>query len=186
MKGDTEMTESSERVRSGSWAILLASFLSIFFVMCLFMAMRGVLELGGFVAKGGPYVIEHEAPGYIWIFPVAIFCLLASIFYLIATMGRRGGVDLLAPLILPLLFLSLGWNFFEYALFRFHHVEWGWLICGVLFFAIGLVPLVLVIKKYPPTTILRECMESPGPVLLQVSGAALGIVGGYFFFRLIS
>jgi hypothetical protein len=183
---DSAEEERVERNRSGSWLILLASFLPIFFITCLFMAMRGVLDLGGFVARGGPYVIEHEAPGYVWIFPVAIIGLLLCIVFLFATIGLRGEVDVLIPLVWPLLFLSLGWNFLEYAFFRFDHLMWGWLICGILFLAMGLTPLVLVFKEYSPSSALKKCRAHPAPVILQLCGITAGIFAGYFFFRLIS
>ena len=38
----------------------------------LFHGMRGILDLGGFVAAGGSYEIEHPAPDWVWLIPVSI------------------------------------------------------------------------------------------------------------------
>jgi hypothetical protein len=161
-------------------------FGSIFFLTCLFLAMRGVMDLGGFVAKGGPYVIAHEAPGYVWIIPVSIFGLLLLAVVLIATLDRRSGLDLLTPLLWSALFLSLGWNFLEYALVRFDYIVWGWLVCGIVFLAMGGLPLVLALKKNSPATILGKYRNNLRTIFLQVAGIAIGIACGFFFFQLIS
>ena len=66
--------------------MITLGFLGFVFCMTLLsQAMRGVMDLGGFVASGGPYEIAHPAPGWIWVFPVSIlaglvFLLLYSIF----------------------------------------------------------------------------------------------------------
>ncbi len=44
----------------------------------------------------------------------------------------------------PALFLSLGWNFFEYAFDPtppMHGLIWSWLLCGVIFVLMGGIPL---------------------------------------------
>jgi hypothetical protein len=186
MKEDSRKGNSAGESVQKSWFVIMTAFGSIFFLTCLFLAMRGVMDLGGFVAKGGPYVIAHEAPGYVWIIPVSIFGLVLMAITLISTFDRRGGMDLLTPLLLPAMFLSLGWNFFEYSLFKFDYILWGWLVCGVLFFAIGGLPLVLMTKKYPPATILGNYGNNLRTVMLQAAGIILGIICGFFFFQAIS
>ena len=43
-----------------------------FAISLLYQAMRPIMRLGGFVASGGPYAIEHPAPSWVWIMPVSI------------------------------------------------------------------------------------------------------------------
>ena len=186
MKKASRKYDHAKKDVQKSWFVMVTAFGSIFFLTCLFLGMRGVLDLGGFIAKGGPYVIAHEAPGYVWIIPISILGLVLLAITLISTLDRRGGFDLLTPLLWPVMFLSLGWNFFEYALFKFDYLLWGWLICGVLFFAIGGLPLVLIMKKYPPATILSNYGNNLRTVMLQAAGIVLGIICGFFFFQAIS
>jgi hypothetical protein len=64
-----------------------------------------------------------------------------------ARVGR--GWAALPLLAWPALFLSLGWNFLEYGIRPpggQSGPEIGWLICGVVFVAIGAVPLVIGIS----------------------------------------
>jgi hypothetical protein len=61
----------------------------------------------------------------------------------------RGGPKLVA-LAWPALFLALGWNFLEYAFDPpppEDGVIWGWLICGIVFVAMGGVPLLFVLMN---------------------------------------
>lgn len=110
----------------------------------LFLAMRAVMDVGGMCAEGGPYQIEVHCPdgvpvlliGSIWLGLVAVFVYVWA--------ASRAGAPALAGLMWPALFLSLGWNFLEYAFappFGDGPV-WGWLIPGVLFVLMGGVPLL--------------------------------------------
>ena len=106
---------------------------------CLYLGMRKVMDLGGFVARGGPYAIAHPAPDWTWIMPASIF---AGIFFLVLYVMNSdflGGLNL-GFLAWPALFLSLGWNFLEYALLK-NRVAWAWLFCGLLFLLMGGLPL---------------------------------------------
>src|SRR5512136_2222684 len=111
---------------------LICWFGFAFCLTILYISMRRILDLGGFVASGGPYAIAHPAPGWVWIVPLSIF---AGAGFAVggAFLARRAGG--LNPLLLawPALFTSLGWNFLEYG---FHApggkgLVWGWIICGV-------------------------------------------------------
>ena len=55
-----------------------------------------------------------------------------------------GGWGVTAILAWSALFGSLGWNFLEYA-FAGDGIEWGWLIPGVVFEAMAIVPLVAIL-----------------------------------------
>jgi hypothetical protein len=113
----------------------------------MWLSMRAVLDIGGYCAEGGPYVIAQHCPdGVAWLLPLSIFGGLGCA----ALMGWKGaqlggpyaGLVLLAW---PALFISLGWNFLEFALFPpegMVGIQLGWLIPGVLFVIMGAVPLV--------------------------------------------
>jgi hypothetical protein len=60
----------------------------------------------------------------------------------------RGAPDLLIPM-WGFLFGSLGWNFLEFA-FKYDGIEWGWLLCGVVFWLMALPAvygILVAVKK---------------------------------------
>ncbi|OGD26618.1 MAG: hypothetical protein A2Y56_09720 [Candidatus Aminicenantes bacterium RBG_13_63_10] len=125
---------------------LVSLFGFAFCLASLWLGMRGVMDLGGFVASGGPYAVAHPAPSFVWIMPVSIWGGLLLLF-LNSVAGRRVGGLRLLWVAWPALFLSLGWNFLEYA-FRppgGGGLAWGWLVCGVVFVLMGGVPLLFII-----------------------------------------
>jgi hypothetical protein len=113
----------------------------------VFLAMRSVMDVGGFCAEGGPYDIAVHCPkgtpgllmGGIWIGVITAFVYVWQA-------SRHGAVNL-AGLLWPALFLSLGWNFLEYGFSPPFDggLAWGWLIPGVLFVLMGGLPLFWVI-----------------------------------------
>lgn len=112
----------------------------------LYLGMRGIMRLGGFVASGGPYHIAHQAPGWVWMLPVSIFLGLIAIFISFGASKHIGGPNLMA-LAWSALFLSTGWNFLE---FGFNPpvgdgLAWGWIICAVCFIPMGAIPLLIII-----------------------------------------
>jgi len=121
--------------------------------MCLtliFLSMRAVMNVGGFCAEGGPYVIETHCPEGVPLLLVGgIFGLFGFGGLMIWKGTILGGPYAgLAALAWPALFLSLGWNFLEYGLFNTPQGEgivWGWLIPGVLFVIMGIAPLLAVL-----------------------------------------
>lgn len=112
----------------------------------LYLGMRSVMDVGGSCASGGPYVPRVECPegvpllmiGGIW--GGLIFVGL----YLWATSKHR--VPTLVAFAWPALFLSLGWNFFDYGIDppAGEGLVWGWLICAVLFALMGGLPLLAI------------------------------------------
>jgi hypothetical protein len=158
-------------------------FAVAFCITCLYHGMRGVMRLGGMVASGGPYAIEHPAPSWVWVMPLAIVVGMAC-FFLNLFSSDEDGVNLM-PLAWPALFLSLGWNFLEFAFAPpGGGFAWGWLVCGVVFVLMGGLPLLMAFKS------LREKVRSraqsdqglkpyAGQWLLIGAGVYLGIV----FFR---
>lgn len=160
-----------------------------FFLTCLFFAMRGVMDLGGFVASGGPYEIAHEAPSYVWIFPVSIIACSAIIFASLGSLttgGKRMNASLVVWFFWPAIFLSLGWNFFEYGFFSSEGLQWGWIVCAVLFIAMGAAPLYFVLRATKRQDLEERIRRDRGTIWPQILGAAAGIPLGLLFFSAIS
>ena len=171
-------------------------------VTCLYLGSRGVMRLGGFVASGGPYVIAHPAPNWIWILPVSILLGMIFFFVNLATAPGLEGPNLVA-FFWSAVFTSLGWNFLEFGLHPpgGQGLSWGWLVCAIFFLPMGLIPLVFMFSSMANT--LRELSAQkksyPDPLLLgrktarlnnwlgslaaQVLVVALGIYCGFTFFR---
>lgn len=114
-----------------------------FCLACVWLGMREILELGGFVASGGPYAIAHEAPGWVWLIPACIFLMTLSMLVAVFSGIRAGGPNLMV-FSWSALFLLLGWNFLESALGagKGGGVAWGWIVCAVLFLPMGALPLI--------------------------------------------
>ncbi|HUR17268.1 MAG TPA: SHOCT domain-containing protein [Candidatus Limnocylindrales bacterium] len=122
--------------------------------MCLtliWLSMRAVMNVGGFCAEGGPYVIETRCPAgtplaiTFGVFGLFVFGGLA-VWKGVAIGGRYAGLVALAW---PALFISLGWNFLEFAFNPpgppGQGIVWGWLIPGVVFIVMGAGPLLLAL-----------------------------------------
>lgn len=127
----------------------------------LSLGMRSTMDVGGYCASGGPYVIQQECPSPALFIPLAILAGLIGIGLVGA--GRLSGGPDLWTLSWPALFLGLGWNFLEYAIDppdRAGSVVWGWLICAVTFGLIGGVP-VWVMRKDWRATLWGEDERAP-------------------------
>jgi len=116
----------------------------------IFMSMRAVMNVGGFCAEGGPYVIETHCPEGVPLLLVGgIFGLFGFGGLMLWKGAMLGGPYAgLAALAWPVLFISLGWNFLDYGLFNTPEGEgivWGWVIPGVLFVIMGVAPLLAVL-----------------------------------------
>ena len=119
-------------------AELFTAFLMWFCVTILWFGMRGVMELGGFVATGGPYAIAHPAPDWVWVVPVSIVTMMICVFANAAAASMLGQ-DSLMVVLWSVVFLSLGWNFLEFG-FQPPVGQQGaiaWIICGVTFMIMG-------------------------------------------------
>ena len=105
------------------------------------------MDLGGFCASGGPYVIAVECPDAVLATtPLSIFGGFLAAGLIVWGGAALGGAWMsLVFLAWPALFLSLGWNFLEYGFFPPDDSDWiwSWLFCGVLFVLMGAVPLVI-------------------------------------------
>ncbi|MET0772167.1 MAG: hypothetical protein ABWZ82_03705, partial [Candidatus Limnocylindrales bacterium] len=114
----------------------------------LWLSMRSVMDIGGMCASGGPFVVAVECPeGVEWLLPLSIFSGIAGVGLVAWFGGRIGpGFAAVAALAWPALFLSLGWNFLEYGLASPGGWDLSWLLCGVLFMAMGGIPLLIGIR----------------------------------------
>ncbi len=158
-------------------------FGAAFSVCTLYQAMRPIMRLGGMVASGGPYAIEHPAPSWVWIMPVSILLGMAC-FFINLFGSDPDGVNLM-PLAWPGLFLLCGWNFLEFA---FNPpgggFAWGWLVCGIVFVLMGGLPLLLAFKPARDKIKFRlQKGEGTGPYVRQWLLAAAGIASSVLFFN---
>jgi len=110
----------------------------------LFLGMRAVMQVGGSCGSGGPYEIATPCPQGVPLVMVGgifggLICLAVYAFKGLP-FGPR-----LTLLAWPALFLSLGWNFFEFGL-KTPGLSYSWLFCGVLFAVMGGVPLPFFLR----------------------------------------
>ena len=121
------------------------------FTVCLtlmYLAMRSVMDVGGSCASGGPYSISTPCPqGVAWVMPLAIFGGLISVGIGFLGVFEQGGPRPYA-FAWSALFLALGWNFLDYGINPpGGGTSASWLVCGVIFFVMGGVPLVFLLSK---------------------------------------
>ncbi len=119
----------------------------------LFRSMRALMASGmSSCASGGPYEIANPCPkGVAWLTPASIWGGLAFVALASVASAKLGRASI-AWLAWPALFLSLGANFWQFGLkpvgaagVRVDGPVWGWIVCAVLFTAMGLGPLLLAI-----------------------------------------
>lgn len=138
-------------------------------ITTIFLSARSVMEIGGSCASGGPYAIANPCPqGVPWLLVGSIWGGLVLALVMSVTATRVGAPDL-AWLAWPGLFLSLGWNFWEFGLHPpgEQPVVWGWIVCGALFVAMGAGPILLAVLG-------RNEMSSSRPARATAHAAALG------------
>ena len=117
-----------------------------FSITLLSQSMRAVEAVGGTCGSGGPYQIRQPCPhGVGATFPLAIVGGLVFLGLFAACAGERGRRA--AMLAWSALFLTLAWNFFDYGLKGGSAGGSGFLVSGVVFVILGVVPLVWVIPS---------------------------------------
>jgi hypothetical protein len=119
-------------------------------IVAVFLSMRDVMAIGGSCASGGPYEVATPCPEGTTVLMVGgIFGWFLGAGLTAVAGGRLpGSYGALALLAWPGLFLSLGWNFLEFGLDppQGGGAESGLVFCGVLFFAMGGIPLLFAVK----------------------------------------
>lgn len=133
------------RFASPIWRVLGSAASWLLFSFCfalLYIGSSVVMGLGGYCAQGGPYEIAVECPDIVAVsLPLSIFGGLAAVAIGVVFAGGFG-----MPLISwawPVLFVGLG------AAFLIASAAPGgivFLIIGVLFVVMGLVPLVIEVR----------------------------------------
>lgn len=152
----------------------VGAFLGLAGVACgltlVFRSMRSVMEIGGSCADGGPYVSAQPCPdGVVEMMLLGIFGGLVALLVFGLSAARLGpGYAGLALWAWPGLFLSLGWNFWEYGLDPpgGGGTEAGWIVCGVLFVLMGGLPLIYLVRTLPSTLWPPDAPDAgtPGPL----------------------
>ena len=119
-----------------SWLLFTTSF------TLLYLSAGVVMGLGGFCARGGPYVIETQCPDSVVLFtPLSIFGALIAV--AIGLVLARGFGSPLVIWAWPILFVGLG---IDFLLASFIPGGVSNLIVGIVFIVMGLVPLVIVLR----------------------------------------
>jgi len=134
-----------------------------------YLVMRSVMNVGGACADGGPYVSAQPCPDGSWLMALGVPMLL--IFAMIGTVSASsvGAPNLLVPM-WGVLFGTLGWNFLEYA-FKGPDIVWGWLVCGVMFWAMALPAFVFMLAQ------LRSMVSKPRQDRSYLWTPAYGVLG---------
>lgn len=121
---------------------LLSWFVFTLCMTLLFQTSLAVMSLGGSCASGGPYSIEVQCPESVVVFaPLSIFGGLGAV--ALAIFFSLGFGVSLVDLAWTILFVSLG-GAFLYSFIAFGDVTG--LVVGVMFLAMGVVPLVILIR----------------------------------------
>jgi hypothetical protein len=142
-------TAARPAVRIGPVLLYLLGLAGLAFSLTtLWLSMRVVMGIGGACASGGPYVPAVVCPdAVVALTPLSIFGL-----FIFGGLMAWGGAGVggawvaLVALAWPALFLSLGWNFFEFGLWPpggEGEIIWSWLFCAVVFFLMGGIPLLV-------------------------------------------
>jgi hypothetical protein len=160
------------KVARGSLWIFLAVGLVSASLTVLFLGMRSVMNIGGSCASGGPYLTARPCPGHVAaLMPAAIWGgLIFTGLYVFFAMHY--GVPTIVSLAWPALFLSLGYNFFDYGV-RGAAGQSGFLVAGAIFVLIGGVPLVGALPHLWRVYV-RGREDDPKPWHVATTGAAVG------------
>jgi hypothetical protein len=152
------------------YVLFLAGVVGLTFaITSVWLGMRAVMDVGGYCASGGSaYEIAVQCPAGVDVIMILAFPLgfLSGGVMVWKGTSIGGSYAALVGLAWPALFLSLGWNFLQYA---FHPpggdggIEFGWLIPGILFVLMGGFPLVGYLMSRDHTTILPGVGPQPTP-----------------------
>lgn len=140
-------------------------------VVWLYLAAGPVMEAGGFVARGGPFVVHSPGPDWMWLpilgFLAGLFSAIGNAFLAMAT-GRSS----MLVVWWTALFGSMSVRFLQYGFAPpAGGIAWGWVAPGVVF-VLMTIPGVVVLLS--PKT--RTGFAGTWGVVSLV-GAVLGVVG---------
>ena len=167
----------------------------------LFYCMRSVMEIGGSCASGNtPFEIARPCPDGV---PgLMVGSIFGGLFFLAVYAFNAVGPNL-TFLAWPALFLSLGWNFLEFGVNPPGDdggLAFGWLICGVVFVAMGGIPLLFALSTMRSDRATRRAAREVGAQpdvartsardariaawVLQIVALGIGIWAGIELFEL--
>jgi hypothetical protein len=132
----------------------------------LFLGMRSVMDIGGSCGSVG----TPSCPGSAGLIPAAIWggLIFAGVY---VWQCVKHNVPSFTSLLWPALFLSLGYNFFDYA-FQGGAVAAGFLVCGVVFGLMGGLPLLWAIPHLWKVYVRGE-IEADKPWHVTATGSAV-------------
>lgn len=150
----SETTQPAPSIITSPLGRIFGSFLGwALFSFCMMLLLQGffsLMSIGGSCASGGPYSIEVECPDAVALFmPLSIYGGLAAV-ALSLFLARGFGTSLII-LAWPILFCSLGGGFL-WAFFVAGDITG--LVIGIMFEAMGLIPLVLALRVSPQSVFL--------------------------------
>jgi hypothetical protein len=183
-------TAAQPRVSAKALSTLVVCLVLMFVSLTwAFLSMRAVMAVGGACADGGPYVSAQPCPdGAVLIaFAIPVMIITAMVGSVVAI--AQNAPNLLIPM-WAVLFGSLGWNFLEFAFGAADGIVWGWLFCGIVFWAMALPAVVLVFTGI--RDILRPPAEATSPPgspwwlpAYSLMGSA-GVLLGWWSFHALS
>lgn len=132
----------------------------------LFLGMRSVMDIGGSCGSPGTPACPAKAG---WVFVGIWGGLIFAGLYVWACAHYK--VPSWVSLLWPALFLSLGYNFFDYA-FKNGDIAAGFLICGIVFALMGGLPLIYAIPHLWKVYALGE-VEAAKPFHVRATGTAV-------------
>jgi len=177
---------------NGKWYNFLFLFFGllgfVFSLTLLFFCMRAVMDVGGYCAEGGPYQIEVHCPdGVAWMTPLSIFGLI--IFGMMYFFNVTVNTFNFGYLFWSALFGALGWNFLDYGMFSTDSWEYGWIICGVVFWLMAFGPFALLVTladelPFSIKSISDNLFFKIVTTMIQLAAIAAGIWLGVIAFKL--
>lgn len=135
----------------------------------LFLAMRSVMAVGGSCGSSGTGLPPCPGNSAGLLFAGIWGGLIFAGLYVWQTASHH--VPSLVSLLWPGLFLSLGYNFFDYGVSG--GVQAGFIVCGVVFALMGGVPLVWALPHLWKVYV-RGDVEAAKPLHVAATGTAVG------------
>jgi hypothetical protein len=168
-----------ERVRTSLW-IFVGLAGGACGIALLYLGMRAVMDIGGACAEGGPFVPVQPCPDGVPV--LMIGGIWGGIIFLgiYAWQAFKNHIPNFLGFAWPALFLSLGWNFLDFGLDPPGQggLEWGWLVCAIVFALMGGLPLVFALKPITRKFFNPTPEPEPSPTNPLAAGLALTRLAG--------
>jgi hypothetical protein len=156
------------RVR-GTLGVLIPAALVTGALTVLFLSMRSVMDVGGSCGSGGTGLPPCPGNSAGLLFAGIWGGLIFAGIYVWQAAAHH--VPSFVSLLWPGLFISLGYNFFDYA-FKGGGVQAGFVVCGVVFVLMGGVPLIWALPHLWKVYVLGE-IEAEKPLHVAATGTAV-------------